>query len=290
MKKITVYLLILCLSCGLFIGCNSSKEYDIKVSDMTYGKVTTDKTQAKKDEVVSVTVKADAGYMLKENSLQQNGKAIIDNKFTMVKKNVVITAEFVKAPPVDPITSTSVSISAGEDVKSATSHWYAKYNEYGININVKVEDNSVSSGGETFEQDDNIEFIIGLKSSKTTLDIDYNYRMLVTASGDYFLQKAKTVNTFGDKSALELNIAPGINLVLSAAKTSKLINGYDGYSISIFLSYDLINTDYGRAFDNLTFCPVLTNADNQSDFTRVVSDIDGCIWANASTFIPISAN
>jgi len=102
MKKFLNLVLIFTflLSSSLFFSaCKQDKiEYNVAISSVLNGTITANKSKACEGEAVILTVTANNGYMLKENSLKYNN-TIIDNDvyfFEMPAENVVITAEFIE--------------------------------------------------------------------------------------------------------------------------------------------------------------------------------------------------
>ena len=73
--------------------------YDIVIADTEHGTVSADKEKAYPGETVTLTVKADDGYRLKEGSLKVNGEAIEGSAFVMPGKQAEISAEFKLVPP-----------------------------------------------------------------------------------------------------------------------------------------------------------------------------------------------
>ncbi len=68
--------------------------YTISVSTNLGGVITVKPTKAKAGETVTITVKADEGKKLVENSLSVNGKFIDEYTFTMPANNVIVEAQF----------------------------------------------------------------------------------------------------------------------------------------------------------------------------------------------------
>lgn len=69
-------------------------------TNITHGKIESDKTEAEAGEEVNLLVEPDAGYILKEGSLKvNNGNVeVTDNKFIMPEQDVIVTAEFEQQP------------------------------------------------------------------------------------------------------------------------------------------------------------------------------------------------
>ena len=68
--------------------------YSISVSTNLGGVITVKPTKAKAGEIVTITVTADEGKKLVENSLSVNGKFIEEYTFTMPANNVIVEAQF----------------------------------------------------------------------------------------------------------------------------------------------------------------------------------------------------
>ena len=71
------------------------KQHTITIDKMANGKVEADQEKAVEGTTVTLTVKPDPNYKLKEGSLKVNGKAISGTSFVMPAEAVTITAEFV---------------------------------------------------------------------------------------------------------------------------------------------------------------------------------------------------
>ncbi len=77
------------------------QSYQITIdSNITNGKIESDRAEAKAGEEVTLTVKPDEGYLLKEGSLKVNNDdvKVNDNKFIMPEQDVTVTAEFEQQP------------------------------------------------------------------------------------------------------------------------------------------------------------------------------------------------
>lgn len=101
MKK-NFLMLMLCvfiiLPCGLiFSACNEPPriEYQITITENENGEILVNKTNAYAGDVISISVNANEGYKLEEDSLKYNGIKINNFSFVMPEKDVVITANFI---------------------------------------------------------------------------------------------------------------------------------------------------------------------------------------------------
>ena len=77
-------------------GTPAPNLYGITIEKMQNGTVTANKTIAAENDIITLTVKPDAGYHLKEGTLMANDQVVSGNTFTMPAKEVTITATFEK--------------------------------------------------------------------------------------------------------------------------------------------------------------------------------------------------
>lgn len=84
------------VSCKVVVDIEAFRpiQYEVIISSMINGKVTTNISQATAGETVIVEVIPDRGYRLKSNTLKYNDKHIKNNAFIMPDEDVVITASF----------------------------------------------------------------------------------------------------------------------------------------------------------------------------------------------------
>ncbi|WP_394925559.1 Ig-like domain-containing protein [uncultured Robinsoniella sp.] len=87
----------------MFMPNNRVPEQSFKItidSNITNGKIESDKTEAKAGETITLTVIPEEGYQLTEGSLKVNdGEVEVkDNSFIMPKQDVMVTAEFEQLP------------------------------------------------------------------------------------------------------------------------------------------------------------------------------------------------
>ncbi|TLD00054.1 InlB B-repeat-containing protein [Robinsoniella peoriensis] len=77
------------------------QSYEITIdTNITNGKIESDKTEAEAGEEVNLTVEPNEGYILKEGSLKVNNGdvEVTDNRFVMPEQDVMVTAEFEQQP------------------------------------------------------------------------------------------------------------------------------------------------------------------------------------------------
>lgn len=102
MKKrvsIIALALILVLSFVALVACDNAQMYKINIQEAVGGKVTADCAEAKAGTTITLTVQADAGYIV--SSVKANGKELsVDGgkaTFVMPEEDVAVVAEFLKA-------------------------------------------------------------------------------------------------------------------------------------------------------------------------------------------------
>ena len=103
-------------------------------------------------------------------------------------------------------------------------------------------------------------------------------------------ERAISSSGLGGSYDTSLGVVLGENLDYTFQTISEE-NGFDGYKVSIYLSYDVLNTTYEEAYGNLTFCPGMRNSHTyQVDSTWVPYSKRNCNWSNSSTFVSINKN
>lgn len=102
MKKrvsIIALALILVLSFVALVACDNAQMYKINIQEAVGGKVTADCAEAKAGTTITLTVQADAGYIV--SSVKANGKELpVDGgkaTFVMPEEDVAVVADFLKA-------------------------------------------------------------------------------------------------------------------------------------------------------------------------------------------------
>jgi len=254
--------------------------YAVTVESVTGGTLTVDKPLAAEGETVTVTATADGSHAFIDGSFTVDGVPIEGNTFVMPAHAVTVGATFLPATPIE---ESALSVSLG----TTEARFYARYDTAGLFLTVKVMDDEVMTNGTNFGYDDNVEILIGRKTTLATWETGYTHRFLMGACGKVLVQRAINANTYGGVN--DVNIAPGSNLYHSA-KQVLFKNGRSGYIIEIYIGYDLLNLTPEEAIGNVCFAPSMrdTRADGSSEWTST-SSLD-TFWMNASTFAPILAD
>ena len=94
MKKLKYFLLsiIFVFALTTLAGCFEKTRFTISIKPAEHGIVTTNKTRARYDEEITITVTPEEGYLLKEVRL--NTEVLEDLTFIMPQKDVEISATF----------------------------------------------------------------------------------------------------------------------------------------------------------------------------------------------------
>lgn len=105
--------------------------FKITIADTPGGSVQANTKIARKGDVITLTVKPDEGFQLKEGSLKFNGQVITGNSFVMPDENVTITAEFEKAMTADGKLNLNIYRTPDNTVRLS---WTAQENAAGYNV------------------------------------------------------------------------------------------------------------------------------------------------------------
>lgn len=179
----------------------------------------------------------------------------------------------------------SLVMTVQNGTNGATAVFTAAYNDRGIVLTATVSDDDVYTGVYySYGYDDNVEYLVNLKTTARGWDTAKTYHFLITADGDTFLQRANSPGGFGDSYALSLKCVNGGNFSYKAERTS------GGYRTEVFLGYDLLETDKQTAYGNLCVCPAMRNTHDYADSAWAAYGENGCEWSDASSFIQVGAD
>lgn len=195
-----------------------------------------------------------------------------------VKKDLVINSQWEDDVQEDKVKVDKVSmqVTAGESV--AESVWNAEYSADGMTFNIHVTDDYLYTNSSDKGMNDNVEIVLQSIPS-IRYDTTYTFDFLINANGDYWFKRANGQGSFGADGAYDLFVKEGENLIIDFKLTE---NGYD---VSVFFRYDLLNTTYSEAFGNIRFCPSMRNSfsdslsawDSFKDYT--------CTWTRPMNFL-----
>lgn len=259
---------------------NLESELNVQIEYSPYANIYVDKETYKAGETVNISYETRSYYIL--DSFYVDDEKIEGTSFVIGNKSVTIRGEFI-----DVIPETEYSLVVKGGGVSARSFWYFNYLDKGIEVTSKVEDTLVR--GVDFYTDpgfrDNIEFIV----SKNTSETGWNsscVKTLISCDGDFFIQRANPNKTswgntqYPPKSDFEFSIS---------LKFKDQCDGYNGYEVKAFISYEFLNIGRKDALNNMRFCFAMRNTTNYNTTAWAYFDKDGINWEDASSF-PIINN
>ena len=183
------------------------------------------------------------------------------------------------------IEETNLSFGLTTNGSTATSYWHAEYTDNGINIAVDVLDDNIISSNSDFGYNDNIEFIIGLRSKEHSLSVANDYKILVDCVGNFSVQKAVNTTGFANYS----DYAYGREFRALSNKV-EYVEG-SGYRVEVFISYSFLGVTSSVGRGNLTISPVMRNSPSATANEGWKScDQLGNVWARSYTYIGIEEN
>lgn len=254
----------------------SSGAHSVTPVNSDDGYIVSDLSSATQGQTVVLT--AYPTYNRELDYFTLNGTKIEGNSFTMPASDVKVSAVYKSV-----YGETDISFSLTASYQKATSHWYARYTDNGIEVRTVVEDNLVftsKKGTKDIAMADNIEFIIGLKSTASGFT-NTVYKVLVNADGEYFYQQGNgsgftTISHYGIKVQVKrLNI---------------FTHGLSGYETVVTIPYSNLGTTYVDAYENLCICPAMRNTTNTLKTVWGYYSRMNCNWSVPSTHLLIYAN
>lgn len=308
------YLLVLLLSSLFIAGCNGNENNSsntlfsssedkgsssslsessslqtlrtITIDKSDNGYVEANKLSAYKGDKITLTIHPDEGYELIEGNLKYNDTVIQNNTFIMPDENVVIKATFTKIPATYP--ETDMIVKSKVNNNEATAYYEAKYTLAGVQFKITVIDNDIVAKNNNVEENDAVYLLVNKKSDTRGLETNQTIKFVGMSNGYYELYRATSRFNFTDKNDPNLNVAPGNNFFTEAYSTK--IGNDNAYVIDVYFGYDLLGTTYQEGYQNITFCPGLTNANSDGVNTELGQKGYSyyCYWKNAATFALIN--
>lgn len=174
----------------------------------------------------------------------------------------------------------------------AYSGWEASYSNEGITLFIEFMDEDLYYGNiYDIGYDDNVEFIINQVTTESNWSISKTFHFLINPEGKVYFQKANTTNSFGASFDPYLRAVNGENIIYTCRVNDREIDGYNGFKVSIFLSYDVLNTTYEDGFGNLALCPGMRNTHIYGKDTIWTSySKRGCKRSDSSSFVKINSD
>ena len=181
----------------------------------------------------------------------------------------------------------NVSIRLRTSGELAIAVFTAYYGKKGIHVNVNVEDSIVCTGNTACFYDDNIEYVIQSKTNASGWDVDKTIHIMVTAAGFTYVQKAETYNSWSTNYDKELNVNVGEDFIYEVNRFS---GEKEGYSVSTYVSYKLLNTTREEAVGNITLCPAFRNTKSVNSTIFGVYTYQGCVYESSKTHLRLTKN
>lgn len=233
----------------VFLKESEKNLYSVNIMPSEYAVISTKQSQYKVGASVQLEYKCKGHYILDKFYINEN--EIEGTTFIMPNQHVVVRATFVNGLP---NTDWQLAIEAGTNV--GRSYWYFKYEETGLSINAKVDDRLVC--GYEFSQDmgwqDNVEIIISPRTEQKGFNVDKSIKILASCTNQFFVQRATESNIFTTVFDFENHIS--VNVIEKSLENN---DGYNGYEVNMFVSYEYLNITKEEAIGNISACLAMRN-------------------------------
>lgn len=252
--------------------------YLLNISPSKYAIITSDKQSYEAGEIVNLDYECKGNYILTNFSIDDS--PIIGTSFVMPNKNVSVKGTFEYV-----FKDTDWQVSATADIL-AKSFWYVAYGDDGVYMTVMVDDRIVC-GPNIAESElyrDNVDCIITKKIDKPNTITNNTYRLVVPALGDANIQ-------VGNNNAFK-RVWPS-PLLISYSSTLKYLenkDGYNGYQINIFVSYEALNVTKDEAINNISLAIAIRNQTHYGSTVWNSYTDNGVLWDDLTTHPIIRQN
>ena len=260
-------------------------EFSVNVVASEYAQIKVEKEKYSIGETVSIDYMCKGYYVL--DKFYVDGIEIDGNTFEMPNRDVSISASFTNV--IGNPTCSFIVTSSGNDGRYYS---YFTYGETGINVKVIADDRFIY-GTEISDNpayQDNIEIILSPKSTTAGYDANKTYKFLVSCTGNGYVQVANSTNSW--KTVTLSN-----NQYTSSAVIKSYDNkdGYDGYEINFFVSYDVFGLTKDTAVGNMSACVATRNVNTyqKSEWDPGIWSFyskNGCQFSNISTHPVINSD
>ena len=167
------------------------------------------------------------------------------------------------------------------DVDGATSMWTAKYSFNGITFTIDVVDEDIYTNNMDIGYNDNIEIVVQSINS-IRYDKRYTVDFLCDAKGAHWFKRAINPTTFGDDHGIEANAIRGRTYDYEFERTN------NGYKVTVFFSYEVLNTTYEEAFGCVRFIPSGRNTHTMSNTIFKYYTKHSTMWNRPLSFIVVN--
>jgi len=258
----------------------------VQVANSGFGDVLTDLKTGKMYFVKNGTLTVQLGIGEYISLGQFNGVENTNATYTEPEKIQEVMADYSEPEADTNVSKQGVRLVTSNSTNVAVAHFSAEYTDKGIILYSDVVDNDVFDHVYySIGYDDNVEYVINvLNRSQSGWNTSTTFHFLITSAGKYYFQRANSSNGWGADRALDLNCVYGDNFYCSAEYTDY------GYKTSVFLGYDLLNTNYANGYGNISVCPAMRNTHDYADTTWKSYSENGVNWSNVSSFIHITSD
>ena len=248
----------------------------VVITESEYALIWVDKESYDVGENVDIEYQCKGNYILDFFSV--NGTPIEGSNFVMPDDDVIIEGTFKLV-----FDETPWQIMASSGGLNARSFWYLSYGENGIEITVKVDDRMLC--GEDFKSKissrDNVEIILTRKSDVVGWEFNETHKILITCDGEASINRAVsgtqwTGNIYKNFTEEEFNYSVDLKYLENN-------DGYNGYEVNIFFSYDILWLTREEALNNMTFCPAIRNTTSHNVTSWVSLPVDSVKWNECNT-------
>ena len=248
----------------------------INVVASEYALIWVDKESYDIGENVDIKYQCKGNYVLDFFSV--NGSKIEGTTFTMPDDDAVIEGTFKLV-----FDETPWQVMASSGGLTARSFWYLSYGEDGVEITVKVDDRIIC--GKEYKSSlssrDNVEIILTRKSDFIGWEFNETHKILVTGDGDIAINRAEIGSQWSGniyKQFTEEEFSYTWEL-----KHLENNDGYNGYEVNIFFSYDILWLTREEALNNMTFCPAIRNRTSHNVTSWASLPLDSVDWNYCNT-------
>ena len=249
-------------------------DYKVKIEANEYAVIETEYSRYNEGDLVNIEYTCKGYYVL--DSFYVNNEKISGTTFVMPNKDVTIKGNFKYV-----IEETPWQLSVVSNGVKAKTFWYFTYAETGLEIKVLVDDRLICADefNKDFGWQDNVEIILNAKSNTKGWDVDKSHKILVSSEGKNRIQKANTTSSWG----AALNYESSKFNVSSSLKSLENKDGYNGYEVNMFVSYEILGLTSTTALNNISACLAMRNTNSFGNTTWGCYAGENGNWSDGST-------
>lgn len=254
-------------------------KYQINLLENEFGYLISSCSEATEGTEIELDYYAVDRYILE--SYVVDGIQLDGNSFIMPSKDVEV--ELLLKDAIENDKYFLIDYSAGVISKS---YWSFEYGLEGMYFTIDVMDRILSGAnyGLSTGYSDNVECVISYKNDNERLEPFFTKKFLVSVDNVYYL------NTVNYECNYDVNFTTSKEYFSSKVtlKSKENKEGYDGYKVNVFFSYELLGLTRSDAIGKLTVCPAMRNSNFYDDSDWVSYTKNGCNWSSSGTFPIVS--